>query len=53
MTPDDLRQITDAVYYVAHTIKVVGGWLMLVIALTGLVLIVDTTHIINLLKQRK
>lgn len=35
MTPDDLRQITDAVYYVAHVVTRVGVGLILVIALTA------------------
>lgn len=35
MTPDDLRQITDAVYYVAHSVKMVGSVLIVFIAVVG------------------
>lgn len=30
MSPDDLQQITDAIYYVAHCVKVIGISLIVV-----------------------
>lgn len=52
MTPDDLRQITDAVYYVAHAVKITGIAIVIAVGYVGLMILIDTTRIERHLKQR-
>lgn len=49
MSPDDLRQITDAVYYVAHVIGIAAALLYLLIAIFGWLVMVQ----LGSLRERK
>lgn len=53
MDTDSLRQITDAIYYVAYTVKVAASCLLVGIGLSVAFLLIDTTRIETHLKKLK
>lgn len=45
MDADSLRQITDAIYFLAHILKVIGSAIVVAIGYVGLMVLIDTTRI--------
>lgn len=53
MDADSLRQITDAIYYVAHVAKIMGVAVVLAVGYMGLVILIDTTRMERHLRKLK
>lgn len=53
MDADSLRQITDAIYYVASVVKIAAIGIIITIGFIGLMILIDTTRIETHLKKLK